>query len=59
MYDKNVGPLDNLCDLYRELGFPEWAAAIEAKIDTGQPINYAALPNVNQMTERLLDSLLN
>lgn len=57
--DYSIAPLDQLCDLYRELGFPEWAEAIEASIGNGQPIDYAVLPNINQMTNRLLTSLLN
>jgi hypothetical protein len=56
-HDYSVAPLDRLCDLYRELGMDEWAEAIEASIDNGQPIDYRTLPNVNQMTQRLLNSL--
>lgn len=55
----NDAPLDRLCDLYRELGFPEWAEGIEASIDNGQPINYRTLPTPTQMTKRLVKTLLN
>ena len=55
--DYSVAPLDRLCDLYRELDMPEWADAIEASIDNGQQIDCTVLPNVNQMTNRILNSL--